>query len=181
VYTNFLDTYLKPGSEDGKLGIVDVKAQTKTGKIIDIEIQVNPVKNIGKRLSFYKRNMRCAKKPGGTGFPRFSNSKLEKKMPNIEDHPVMRKGLAAWFTETGCWNVLGAAALKMGIRGYVTKYFDEAALETALRSVLTGGGYIDPSLSYRLNRITSLEGRRCLNRRIVLKSDCGGKDAPNCF
>lgn len=53
----FLDTYLKPEAEDDKLGIVDVKVRTKTGKIIDIEIQVNPVKNIGKRLSFYKSKL----------------------------------------------------------------------------------------------------------------------------
>ena len=28
----------------------------------------------------------------------------------IEDHPVMRKGLAAWFAGTGRWQVLGIAA-----------------------------------------------------------------------
>jgi len=50
----FMDTHLKPEAEDDKLGIIDVKVRTKTGKIIDIEIQVNPTKNIGKRLSFYK-------------------------------------------------------------------------------------------------------------------------------
>ena len=53
----FLDTHLKPEAEDDKLGILDVKVKTKTGKIIDIEIQVNPVKNIGKRLSFYKSKL----------------------------------------------------------------------------------------------------------------------------
>ena len=53
----FLDTHLKPESEDDKLGIVDVKIKTKTGKIIDIEIQVNPMKNIGRRLSFYKSKL----------------------------------------------------------------------------------------------------------------------------
>jgi predicted transposase/invertase (TIGR01784 family) len=53
----FLDTHLKPEAEDDKLGIVDVKVRTKNGKIIDIEIQVNPVKNIGKRLSFYKSKL----------------------------------------------------------------------------------------------------------------------------
>jgi predicted transposase/invertase (TIGR01784 family) len=53
----FLDTHLKPESEDDKLGIVDVKVKTKSGKIIDIEIQVNPVKNIGKRLSYYKSKL----------------------------------------------------------------------------------------------------------------------------
>jgi predicted transposase/invertase (TIGR01784 family) len=54
---SFLDTSLKPETEDDKLGIVDVKVRTKSGKIIDIEIQVNPVKNIGKRLSFYKSKL----------------------------------------------------------------------------------------------------------------------------
>jgi len=53
----FLDTHLKPEAEDDKLGIVDIKVKTKTGKIIDIEIQVNPIKNIGKRLSFYKSKL----------------------------------------------------------------------------------------------------------------------------
>jgi predicted transposase/invertase (TIGR01784 family) len=53
----FLDTHLKPETEDDKLGILDVKVQTKSGKIIDIEIQVNPIKNIGRRLSFYKSKL----------------------------------------------------------------------------------------------------------------------------
>jgi predicted transposase/invertase (TIGR01784 family) len=53
----FLDTHLKPEAEEDKLGIVDVKVRTKNGKIIHIEIQVNPVKNIGKRLSFYKSRL----------------------------------------------------------------------------------------------------------------------------
>jgi DNA-binding NarL/FixJ family response regulator len=33
-----------------------------------------------------------------------------KKLLIVEDHPVMRKSLAAWFTETGRWKVLVAAA-----------------------------------------------------------------------
>jgi predicted transposase/invertase (TIGR01784 family) len=53
----FLDTSLKPEIEDDKLGILDVKVKTKTGKVIDIEIQVNPEKNIGQRLSFYKSKL----------------------------------------------------------------------------------------------------------------------------
>jgi predicted transposase/invertase (TIGR01784 family) len=53
----FLDTFLKPEAEDDKLGIVDVKVKTKSGMIIDIEIQVNPVTHIGKRLSFYKSKL----------------------------------------------------------------------------------------------------------------------------
>jgi len=54
---SFLDTSLKPENEDDKLGILDVKVKTKTGKVIDIEIQVNPERNIGQRLSFYKSKL----------------------------------------------------------------------------------------------------------------------------
>ena len=54
---SFLDASLKPETEDDKLGILDVKIKTKTGKVINIEIQVNPVKQIGKRLSFYKSKL----------------------------------------------------------------------------------------------------------------------------
>jgi predicted transposase/invertase (TIGR01784 family) len=54
---SFLNTSLKPENENDKLGILDVKVKTKTGKVIDIEIQVNPVKNIGQRLSFYKSKL----------------------------------------------------------------------------------------------------------------------------
>jgi predicted transposase/invertase (TIGR01784 family) len=53
----FLDTSLKPEADDDKLGIVDIKVKTKNGKIIDIEIQVNPFKHIGKRISFYKSKL----------------------------------------------------------------------------------------------------------------------------
>ncbi|GHU10501.1 DNA-binding response regulator [Spirochaetia bacterium] len=150
----------------------------------------------------------------------------------VEDHPVMRRGLAAWFAETGRWNVLGAAAgldeakallsessppdiivldiqlgrqelgchawglglvpwlrekfgkaapacvvysaftdtahvgaaFKQGVRGYVGKDADEAALEKALLSVLAGGEYMDPSLAAeRLTRVTGFEER--LTRR----------------
>ena len=54
---SFLNTAVKPETEDEKLGILDVKVKTKTGKVINIEIQVNPVKNIGQRLSFYKSKL----------------------------------------------------------------------------------------------------------------------------
>jgi len=53
----FLDPHLKQEAEDDKLGILDVKVRTKTGKVIDIEIQVTPMKSIGKRLSFYKSKL----------------------------------------------------------------------------------------------------------------------------
>jgi len=53
----FLDTHLKKEFEEDKLGILDVKVKTASGKIINIEIQVNPQNYIGKRVSFYKSRM----------------------------------------------------------------------------------------------------------------------------
>jgi predicted transposase/invertase (TIGR01784 family) len=53
----FLDTHLKKEAVYEKWGIIDVKIRTKTGKVIDIEIQVNPFEELGKRLSFYKSKM----------------------------------------------------------------------------------------------------------------------------
>jgi predicted transposase/invertase (TIGR01784 family) len=53
----FLDTHLKKEAVDEKWGIIDVKIRTKTGKILDIEIQVSPIRELGKRLSFYKSKM----------------------------------------------------------------------------------------------------------------------------
>ena len=34
----------------------------------------------------------------------------KKNIAIVEDHPVMRKGLAAWFNETGRWNVTAAVS-----------------------------------------------------------------------
>ena len=53
----FLDTHLKKEFEEDKLGILDVKVKTASGKVINIEIQVNPFSNIGKRISFYKSKL----------------------------------------------------------------------------------------------------------------------------
>jgi len=53
----FTDPYLKPEFEEDKMGILDVRVKTASGQIINIEIQVNPVKHIGRRLSFYKSKM----------------------------------------------------------------------------------------------------------------------------
>jgi DNA-binding NarL/FixJ family response regulator len=153
----------------------------------------------------------------------------KKNIVIVEDHPVMRKSLAAWFAETGRWNILGAAAnlgeaaallcppraadgkadavvldiqlegawgldlipllrrrfgkdappcvvysafdgwaylsaaLNAGVRGYVSKKFDEPELEKALQTVLAGGEYVDPSMRAHMNRITAMIDR--LTRR----------------
>ena len=34
----------------------------------------------------------------------------KKRIAIIEDHPIMRRGLADYFTQTGCWNVVGTAS-----------------------------------------------------------------------
>jgi predicted transposase/invertase (TIGR01784 family) len=53
----FTDPHLKPETKDDKLGILDVRIKTKTGKIINIEIQVDVYVNIGERISFYKSKL----------------------------------------------------------------------------------------------------------------------------
>jgi len=53
----FLDTHLKREYDDDKIGILDVKVRTKTGQIVHIEIQVAPMADMAKRLSFYKSKM----------------------------------------------------------------------------------------------------------------------------
>jgi predicted transposase/invertase (TIGR01784 family) len=54
---SFMDTSLKPEYEEDKAGIVDVKLNTKSGYILDVEIQVNPFHQLGKRISFYKSKL----------------------------------------------------------------------------------------------------------------------------
>jgi DNA-binding NarL/FixJ family response regulator len=50
----------------------------------------------------------------------------------IEDHPVMRKGLAAWFAGTGRWQVLGIAANLAEARNLFSGFFSAAALPDIL-------------------------------------------------
>ena len=52
-----IDTHLKREDEDDKLGILDIKLKTKGGKTVDIEIQVAPFANLGKRISYYKSKL----------------------------------------------------------------------------------------------------------------------------
>ncbi|MDR1399876.1 MAG: Rpn family recombination-promoting nuclease/putative transposase, partial [Treponema sp.] len=50
----FVNPYLQPVAKDGKLCILDVKIRTKTGKLIDIEMQIIHTANIFERICFYK-------------------------------------------------------------------------------------------------------------------------------
>jgi len=54
---SFMDPHLKPEAEEDKLGILDVRVRTKSGKVINIEIQVDPMRHIGNRLSYYKSKL----------------------------------------------------------------------------------------------------------------------------
>jgi predicted transposase/invertase (TIGR01784 family) len=53
----FVNPYLQPQEIDGKLSILDVKIRTKTGKLIDIEMQILRTENIFERVCYYKSRM----------------------------------------------------------------------------------------------------------------------------
>jgi predicted transposase/invertase (TIGR01784 family) len=67
------DTHLKRESEDDKLGIVDVKLTTKTGKIIHIEIQVLEQKDMPERVTYYNAKILFTQLKSGQ-----HNDKLQK-------------------------------------------------------------------------------------------------------
>jgi predicted transposase/invertase (TIGR01784 family) len=52
-----VDPHLLREYKDDKLGILDVKVKTKSGKLIDIEIQVNLVPEMTERVVFYTSKM----------------------------------------------------------------------------------------------------------------------------
>jgi predicted transposase/invertase (TIGR01784 family) len=49
----FKDPHIIPDTEDGKLSILDVKLKTKSGRMIDIEIQVLYIKAMRERILYY--------------------------------------------------------------------------------------------------------------------------------
>lgn len=51
------DTHLNPIEEREKIGILDVKVQTKSGNVIDIEIQLANIQHIRERIVFYLSKM----------------------------------------------------------------------------------------------------------------------------
>ena len=53
----FVDPHLLPEYDGDKLGILDVKVKLKKGKILDIEIQVNPSDVMRERVVFYVSKM----------------------------------------------------------------------------------------------------------------------------
>jgi predicted transposase/invertase (TIGR01784 family) len=53
----FLDTHLKPEFYDDKLCVIDIRIKTKTGKQIDIEMQVAKTVNLFERICYYLAKM----------------------------------------------------------------------------------------------------------------------------
>ena len=56
-YLTILDTHLKPEFENDKLCILDVKIHTKTGKIVNVEVQVSNFPQMRVRTVFYMAKM----------------------------------------------------------------------------------------------------------------------------
>ncbi|MDR1785916.1 MAG: Rpn family recombination-promoting nuclease/putative transposase [Spirochaetaceae bacterium] len=54
---DLLDTRLKPQVQHDKLGVLDVRVKTKSGKVIDIEMQVAQQAYIFERICFYLSKM----------------------------------------------------------------------------------------------------------------------------
>ncbi|MCL2052720.1 MAG: Rpn family recombination-promoting nuclease/putative transposase [Lachnospiraceae bacterium] len=63
-----VDPHLLPEYDGDKLGILDVKVKTKTGKVIDIEIQVNPSDVMRERVVFYISKMVTEQISSGDGY-----------------------------------------------------------------------------------------------------------------
>ena len=59
------DTHLKRETVDDKLGIVDVKLKTKTGKIVHIEMQVLEQDDVPERVTYYNAKMLVTQKKSG--------------------------------------------------------------------------------------------------------------------
>jgi predicted transposase/invertase (TIGR01784 family) len=64
----FLNPYLKPEAEEDKLGILDVKVKTTGGRILNLEIQVQPVPYLEKRLAFYLAKLIVEQLGKGEGY-----------------------------------------------------------------------------------------------------------------
>jgi predicted transposase/invertase (TIGR01784 family) len=90
----FPDTHALPETEDGKLVILDVKVRTKSGRVIDIEIQVYRVPAMRARILYYASRLVVEQLQKG--------EKYDKLKPVvsivISDHPMMRE-------EEECHNV----------------------------------------------------------------------------
>jgi predicted transposase/invertase (TIGR01784 family) len=63
-----VDPHLLREAAGGKLGILDVKLKTKSGRVIDIEIQVFPAPELKERIAFYISKMVTEQIGAGDGY-----------------------------------------------------------------------------------------------------------------
>jgi predicted transposase/invertase (TIGR01784 family) len=66
----FLDTHLKPEFSDDKLCVIDIRIRTKTGKQIDVEMQVAKTAYIFERICYYRAKMLLEQLGEGEGYDR---------------------------------------------------------------------------------------------------------------
>ncbi|MDR1801984.1 MAG: Rpn family recombination-promoting nuclease/putative transposase, partial [Treponema sp.] len=60
-----VDPFVKADYTDDKYGILDVKIHTKNERVIDIEIQVDPIDEMNERFLFYQSKMVTEQIGGG--------------------------------------------------------------------------------------------------------------------
>jgi hypothetical protein len=63
-----VDPHLPRESPDDKLGVLDVKIHTTTGKVIDVEIQVKPHRHIWERILFYAARLTAERMKAGLSY-----------------------------------------------------------------------------------------------------------------
>jgi len=63
-----VDPHLHRESPDDKLGVLDVKIHTTTGKVIDVEIQVKPHRRIWERILFYAARLTTEQMKAGLSY-----------------------------------------------------------------------------------------------------------------
>jgi len=56
-FITIVDPFVKADYPDDKYGVLDVKINTKSGRVIDIEIQVNPIDEMNERFLYYQSKM----------------------------------------------------------------------------------------------------------------------------
>ena len=63
-----IDPHVKAEHLDDKYGILDVKIHTKSGNVVHIEIQVDPVREMGERVVYYQSKLVTEQIAGGQDY-----------------------------------------------------------------------------------------------------------------
>ena len=102
------DTYLKRETVDDKLGIVDVKLTTKSGKIVHIEMQILEQSDFPERVTYYNAKMLVTQLKSGSSEYKFqktisiviSDFDIVEGSPNKYHHKFQLNDLDAGVTFT---------------------------------------------------------------------------------